>query len=73
MTGVDEVAKIVRRTVATRGCEVTCRLIAPGRIERMFRDGQQFDMRESQVLDVRYQPVRQFPVVEEIAIFVSLP
>ena len=55
VAGIDKVAEIIRRA------ETLCRrkhadgLVAPGAVERMLRDGQQFDMRESEVLDVRHE------------------
>src|SRR6266853_3445800 len=49
---VDEVHEILRRAVTRRGSEVTRGLIAPGTIERMLHDREQFDVCESELIYV---------------------
>src|ERR1700730_17590555 len=49
---VDEVHEILRRAVTRRRSEVTCGLISPGTVERMLHDGEQFDVRESELIHV---------------------
>ena len=53
---VDQIHEILRRAVARRGREIPCRLISPGAVERMLHDGEQFDVRESQLVYVVRQP-----------------
>src|SRR5260370_36383907 len=49
---VDQVHEILRRAVTRRGSEVARGLISPGTIEGMLHDGEQFDVRESQLSHV---------------------
>src|SRR5713101_2228103 len=49
---VDEVHEILRRAVTRRRSEVTRGLIAPGTIERMLHDREQFDVCESELIYV---------------------
>src|SRR4051812_31389587 len=48
-------------------------LVTPRFIERMFRYGQQFDVRESHFNDIRDQALRQFRVGIEAAVRVAAP
>src|SRR5882724_5477454 len=49
MAGIDECGKILRRTEPAGGGVETCRLIAPGAVERMFADGEKLDVGEAEI------------------------
>src|SRR6202140_3779583 len=49
---VDEVHEILRRAITRCGSEVTRGLISPRTIEGMLHDGEQFNVGESQLIDV---------------------
>ena len=64
MASVDEIHEIGGRAEAAGHRVVADSLIAPRRVERMFHDRQQFDMRVAHLFHVRHKFVRQFPVSE---------
>src|SRR4249919_2959288 len=75
MATVHEIAELVGISVPARRRVKVDDLIAPRTVERMLHHGQQFDVRESQLLDVGDQAVAELYVTQE-AIFllrVSLP
>src|SRR5262249_60480367 len=49
------------------------RLIAPGSVERVFTDRQEFDMREPHVARVSWQFLRQLAVAQPTAAMVRMP
>src|ERR1700674_4504625 len=61
---VDEVHEILRSAITRRGSEVTRGLISPGAIERMFHDGEQFDVRESELIHMVGQTGRDLAISE---------
>ena len=63
---VDEIAEVVRSAVAAGGREIARGLIAPGQVEGVLGDRQQFDVGEAHVLHIGCQPMGQFAVVEEL-------
>ncbi len=62
MASVDKIHEIGGRAEAAGHGVVADSLIAPGRVERMFHDRQQFDMRVAHLFHVRHEFVRQFAV-----------
>ena len=73
VTVVDEIAEVVSIAKSASGREVARGLVAPGGIQRVLGDRQQFDMGKACLFDVIDQTVRQFTVVKELAIFITLP
>jgi hypothetical protein len=73
MRAIDKAGEAVGIAKALAWREQADRLVAPGRIERMFRDGQQLDMGKAQISNIREQALREFIIGEEIAIFAALP
>ena len=67
MSGIDEAGEALGLAEAPGGGEEADRLVAPGGIERMFRDGQQFEMGEAHVDGIGDQPVAEFVPGEEAA------
>ena len=49
---VDQIHEILRRAVAAGGGEVAGGLVAPGAVEGVLHDRQEFDVGEAQALDV---------------------
>ena len=66
---VHEVHQVLRRAVAAGGREKAGRLVAPRTVKRMFRQGQQLDVREAQLAGVRRQLRRQLPVGQPATAF----
>src|SRR6266513_2402053 len=52
------------RTVAAGGSKIAESLVAPGTVEGMFHDGEQFDVRIAEVFVVRYELLAQFAVAQ---------
>ena len=55
MTTLDKTAKARRVTMSRRRCVQADGLIAPGAVERMLGDRQEFHMREAELTHVRYE------------------
>ncbi|WP_415168229.1 hypothetical protein [Propionivibrio sp.] len=73
MAGRDEIAEAFGRAEA-RGRRVQAeRLVAPGAVERMLRDRQQFQVREAEVGGVGNQGFGEAPPVEETAVLAAPP
>ncbi len=70
---VHEVAEVVGIPEAARGRIVARGLVAPGRVVREFRDGQQLEVGKAHPADVFHKPVGQLAVVEETAFGIPLP
>src|SRR5213076_2742722 len=51
-------------TVAAGDSKIAESLVAPGTVEGMFHDGEQFDVRIAEVFDVRYELLAQFAVAQ---------
>src|SRR5205807_7533598 len=64
MAAIDEVHEIGGRAEAAGGGEVAERLIAPGAVEGMLHDGQQFDMRVAEFFYVGNELVGKFTIRE---------
>ena len=60
VAGIDKAAKRFRRAVARGRRVITGHLIAPRRIERVFGDRHQFDMRITECQHIRNQFFREF-------------
>ncbi len=73
VAGVDEGAQVVRRAVARAWREVAGGLVAPGFVERVFGDGQQFEMGVALLHGVGDQPLGQFAPQVGRAIGVAHP
>src|SRR5579885_2764843 len=69
MQRINQRAKIVGRAKTTGGRVHAGRLIAPGAIKRVFSDGQEFDMRVSQLAYICWQLFRQFTIREKAPAF----
>src|SRR5437764_10626267 len=65
---VHQVHEILRRAVARSWREVAGRLVSPGAIERMFHDGQEFDVSEAQLAQVFGQARSGFAVSERAVV-----
>src|SRR5208282_5992583 len=61
---VHKIHEILRRAVTRRGREVASRLISPGTVERMLHDRKQFDVGETELIDVIGQAGRDLAVAE---------
>ena len=64
---IDHSGKVDRSAEATSGRKKSGRLIAPGSVERMFADRQEFDMCEPHVARVSWQFLRQLAVAQPTA------
>src|SRR6202167_5529135 len=74
MQAVDQVAEVVRRSVAGSGGIVTRRLVSPGTGERMLHHGKEFDVREAYVPQVLDELHGQFAIAERpVAFFGNSP
>ena len=71
--GVNEIHKILRRAIAPCGSKEAGDLVAPGPIEGMLHDGQEFDMRKSQALHVLGQPGGQLAIAEGTVVLLRHP
>ena len=65
---IDQVHEILRRAVTRGGREVARRLVSPGAVERMLHDGQQFDVGESQLVDVIGEAGRDLAIAERAVV-----
>ena len=70
---IDKEHKVLRAAVTGRRGKVTCHLIAPGHIQRMFHHRQQLHMRVAHVLDVGDQQIRDLGVAEHGPVFMPSP
>src|SRR4030095_4010685 len=61
MAGLNERAKIGRGTEAAGRREQARRLIAPGAVERMLADGQEFDIGKNHVADITREAPAHIP------------
>ncbi len=73
MRGVDEVPEVVWVAEPTGRSEKPGNLVAPRSLERVFGDGEQFDVGKAEFGDVRNEPLRELTVGEVRAVGVSLP
>src|SRR5262249_36529841 len=73
VASIDHGGKVGRSAEATGGRKKSGRLIAPGSVERMFADRQEFDMREPHVARVSWQFLRQLAVAQPAAAMVRMP
>jgi len=64
MKMIDKIAKIIWASVAAGRAEIACRLIAPGGIVGVLRDGEQLNMSITHLLEVAAEPFSQFSIVE---------
>src|SRR5262245_34102507 len=70
---IDQGGKVGWTTEATGGREKSGRLIAPGSVEWMFADRQEFDMGEAHVARVGRQFLRQLAVAQPTAAMLRMP
>ena len=73
VTLVDELTQLIRGAVAAGGREVAGGLIAPGVIQRMLGDRQQFDVREAGIAHIRDQFGGEFAPGVEAPVVVAPP
>jgi hypothetical protein len=73
VTGVHEMAEVVRRAEAGGGSEVAGGLVTPGLVQRVLGDRHQFQMGVAQVGDVGHQGVGQFAPVVETSVVMAAP
>src|SRR5690349_11439608 len=66
---IDEELKIFWCPIAARRCIIARHLVAPRSIKGIFRDGQEFDMCKTQMLDVSRQLYRQLTIGQEAIFF----
>ena len=71
MQRVDQRHEVVRRAEASRGREITDRLVAPTAVERMLRDRQELDVRVAHLGDVVGQPWRQLAIAQPAVLFLG--
>ena len=64
MAGIDQRGKILRRAEAAGRRIEAGRLIAPGAVERMLADGQEFEMGEAHVARIGRQLLGQLAIGE---------
>src|SRR5712691_2711277 len=64
-----EILKVFRCAKAAGRCIVSGDLVAPGAIERILRNGHQFNMRKTQVLDIGSQLMCQFTIGQVASFF----
>ena len=65
--GIDQELEILGRTVTAGRREKSDHLVAPRPGVGMFHHGQELDVREAHVLDVRHQPLRHLPIGVHVA------
>ena len=73
MTVIDKITEVIRVAETAGRRKITGRLIAPGTVKRVFGDRQQFNMRETCLLDIVHQPFGQLTIVQELPLPVTLP
>src|SRR5450631_4403751 len=66
---VDEVLEILWRAETTGGSEVACGLIPPGAIEGKFCNGEQLDMRKTQIFHIVGEHMGQFAIGHKAVFF----
>ncbi len=71
MQVVYEVHQVLRRAVARRRREIPRGLISPRTIERVLGDRHEFNMRKSGLIEILGQGMRQFPVIEKVAVLAA--
>src|SRR5438105_15104406 len=71
--GVNEIHKLLWRTIAACGGKEPRDLVAPAPIEGVLHDRQEFDVRKSQALPVLGQPGGQLAVAEVTVVIPSYP
>ena len=64
VAAVDKLHEIRGRAKAAGGGEVAERLVAPGAVERMLHDGQQFDVGVAEILHVGNELIGEFAIAE---------
>src|SRR5882724_813445 len=64
VAAIDEFHELRGSAEAAGGGEVAERLVAPGAVERMLHDGEQFDMCVAEIFDVGDELVAQFAVAQ---------
>ena len=73
MENIDEVHKVLRRAVISRGREVAGNLITPGAEKGMVHDGQQLHVRIPQANQMLGQLRRQLPIGKRAIVLFGLP
>ena len=66
---VHKLHEVGRRSIAAGGGKIAQRLISPRTVVGMLHDGQQFDVRVAEFLDVRNQLVGKFAIAEPAIVF----
>ena len=69
MAGVDKFFEHGRCAVAAGRCVVSCHLIAPAAVKRMFFHRQQFNVAEAHFFHIRHQFFRHFRIGQEAVAF----
>ncbi len=70
---IDQVHELLGRTIARGGREIAGGLVAPGAVERVLGDRQQFHVSEARLEHVGNQRVRDLPVAEEAPVLAPAP
>src|ERR1700691_6789580 len=68
MQVVHEIHQILRCAVTRRRREIPRSLISPKTIEGVLGNRHEFNMRKSRLVEILRQGMRQFPVVEKVAV-----
>src|SRR5579875_3512536 len=73
MAAFDEQPEILRRAVAARRSRIADRLIAPGSVVRMFENGQQLEMRKTQLPGVGRELLGQLTIAQPAVVLPAPP
>src|SRR3954471_9267185 len=73
MAGVDQRAKILRRTKPAGRRIQAGRLIAPGAVERVFVDGKKFDVGKTEIAHITRQLLRQVSISQPLVVVLAPP
>ena len=73
MAGIDQRGKILRRAEPAGRREQAGRLIAPGAVERMLADRQEFDMGEAEIADIARKLLGQLAIGQPLVVALAPP
>lgn len=70
---VHQIHEIFRLPIPAGGSEIPGGLVPPGPVKGIFTQGHEFHMGIAHVLHIGHQGIRQFPVAQEAAVFMTPP
>ena len=71
--GIDQLHELLRRAIAARWREVSCKLVTPRSVERVFHDRHELDVCETKIFYITDKLGAHFGIGERTVIFFNLP